>query len=62
MTIWAIWVAGCVATFLIIEAYVLLTGQPTLSQTIRDLGAHYPLFEVSFGGAVIGLIVHFFDR
>lgn len=61
MWVWLLWALVSFAAFVVIEAWVLWTGAPTLSRTVYELGRAYPLFAALFGAVVGGLMVHFFD-
>lgn len=59
--LWIAWAAFCAASFVALEAFVIATGRPTLSQSMWDLGHQYPIFAALVGAAFGGVLVHFFD-
>ena len=57
---WAIWLVGSLLAFGSIEAYAILTKRPTLSRTIWETEARFPILAFLTGAAVGALAIHFF--
>ena len=58
--IWAIFIAVIFAAFLALELYDRANGKPTLSRTIWNLQARFPLYSFIAGMVIGGMAVHFF--
>jgi hypothetical protein len=59
---WWAWLAGTLAAFGGIEAYALMHGLPTLSATMRNIGADHPWVMLLFGVFWLGLGIHFWAK
>ncbi len=59
MSIWGYWFAACFLGFLALETRALWIGKPTLSRTVWELQAKFPIFAFIFGAVVGGLAIHF---
>ena len=57
---WALWVIGCFVVFTAMESFALITGRATLSKTVWQTEARFPILSFFSGMVVGGLAIHFF--